>query len=115
MIRDEPQAATLLAEARSVLSDTILPILDPSLNYEMHMALKAISLAEQQLNADAKLELMLLEKLDQILSGNDSGFDQAEVLAERIRRGALDASVEIFDFLDQLVNFKFLETTPTGE
>ena len=108
MIRDNPQGADLLSEARRVLSEDVLPTLAPEVRYQALMAIRAVSLVENQLRADPEVETELDNQL--ALIAGVAGPDSVQCLATQIRAGIKDASQEVFDLLEQVVTFKLNET-----
>ncbi len=76
------------------------------------MALRAMTLAENELRSDMALEASLNQALCNNFGANEPARKSAERLVAGIRRGEFDASDELFDFLQQVVAFKSEETGP---
>jgi len=110
MIRDEPQGADLLSEARRVLADHVLPNLSSDMRYQTLMVVRAISLVESQLRASSDTESGLRDKLAMIAGDQATEREPVQLLSEQIRTGARDASAEVFCFLKQVAAFKIDET-----
>jgi hypothetical protein len=110
MIRDCPTGADLLAEARHVLRESVLPGLTSEVRYKALMALRAMDLAEREFRADPELENRLKQRLSQLVKSSDTVQDRLSVLSENIRAGNFDASDELYVFLQQATAFKLKET-----
>ncbi len=113
MMRDAPGGVELLAEARRVLADKVLPRLSPETRYQLLMAIRAITLAEREFQASAETEEKLGELLQQLVGSDARAPELIQVLSKRIRKGDLDASEEIYTFLRLAVAFKLKETSPS--
>ncbi len=112
MMRDNPQGADLLKEARHVLTDVVMPQLSPETKYQLLMAVRAIKLAERQFLADTESEARLAGLLAGYQETEASETDPTRSLSNQIRNGNWDASPQVFDFLQELTIFKLKETRP---
>lgn len=112
MIRDTPEGAALLAQAREVLRNDVLPTLAPDLKYQTLMVIKAITLAQAQLTANTATQTALRTRLAQIAGDTDA---PTKTLAAQIRNGTHDAASETFEFLNAVVTFKLSEISANGE
>ncbi|MCP4010279.1 MAG: hypothetical protein GY726_12305 [Proteobacteria bacterium] len=108
-MRDQPQGADLLAEARQVLSESVLPELTSKARFNVLMALRAMELAERELRADPEQESRLNERLSQLVVSGDAAQNRFSVLSKSIRDGDFDASDEAHIFLQQVTAFKLKE------
>ena len=113
MMRDAPQGVELLAEARRVLADKVVPRLSSEARYQVLMAIRAITLVERELQASAGIEENLGEMLQALLGSNATVPELTRVLSKRIRNGDFDASDELYEFLRLAVAFKLKETNPS--
>jgi hypothetical protein len=113
MMRDAPQGVELLAEARRVLADKVLPQLNSDSRYQVLMAIKAITLAEREFGASAGTEEKLGEMLQQLVGLNGTVPELTQLLSKRIRNGDFDVSDELYAFLRLAVAFKLKETNPS--
>jgi len=113
MMRDAPKGVELLAEARRILADKVAPALPPEARYQVLMAIRAITLVERELQANAGIEENLGEMLQQLLGSNAAVPELTRVLSNRIRSGDFDASDDLYEFLRLVVAFKLKETNPT--
>jgi len=110
MMRDNPQGAELLKEARHVLTGTVLPLLSSEEKYQLLMAIRAIKLAERQFLADSETEARLTGLLAGYIETGAIETDPVWALSRQIRNGDRDASAEVFGFLQQVTAFKLKET-----
>jgi len=110
MMRDNPQGADLLKEARHVLSDIVMPQLSSETKYQLLMAVRAIKLAERQFLADTETEARLTALLAGYQETKAPETDPARALSSQIRNGNWDASPQVFDFLQEVAAFKLKET-----
>jgi len=110
MIRDHPQGADLLVEARHVLSKSVLPGLTSETRYEVLMALRAMDLAERELRSDPELQNKLKQRLSQLVVSGNTVQDRFSMLSTNIRDGAFDASEELHEFLLLVTALKLKET-----
>lgn len=104
MMRDNPQGADLLQEARHVLTDIVMPQLSSETKYQLLMVVRAIKLAERQFLADTETEARLTEQL--------AGYQETNpacTLSSQIRNGKWDASPQVFDVLQDVATFKLKE------
>ncbi len=108
-MRDQPQGAELLAEARQLLSESILPELTSKARFKMLMALRAMDLAERELRTDPGQENRFNERLSQLVVSGGAAQDRFSVLSKSIRNGVFDASDEVYIFLQQVTAFKLKE------
>jgi hypothetical protein len=113
MMRDAPQGVELLAEARRVLADTVLPQLSSDSRYQILMVIRAITLAEREFEASAGTEEKLGEMLQQLVGSDGTVPELTQSLSRRIRDGDFDESRELYEFLRLVVGFKLKETNPT--
>jgi hypothetical protein len=113
MMRDAPQGVELLAEARRVLADTVLPQLSSDSRYQILMVIRAITLAEREFEASTRTEEKLAEKLHGIVGCNGTVPELAQLLSRGIRNGEFDESEELYEFLQLAVAFKLKETNPS--
>ena len=113
MMRDAPQGAELLAEARRVLANKVLPQLTSETRYQVLMAIRAITLVEREFEASAETEEKLGEMLRQLLSSDVTVPELTRLLSKRIRNGDFDAFDELYAFLRLAVAFKLKETNPS--
>ncbi len=113
MMRDAPQGVELLAEARRVLADKVLPQLAPETRYQVLMVTRAITLVERELQARAATEETLCEMLQQLIRADATVPELTQLLSKRIRNGDFDASDELYEFLRLVVAFKLKETNPS--
>lgn len=113
MMRDHPLGTDLLAEARRVLADSVLPGLASETRYQALMAIRAIDLAEQELHANPEIERKLGQMLHRFAGPGGTLPDLTRLLSKRIRNGAFDASGELYAFLRLVVAFKLKETNPS--
>ncbi len=110
MIRDHPQGADLLAEARHTLSEGVLPGLTAEARYKLLMALRAMDLAERELRSDSELQNKLKQRLSQLVASGNTVQDRFSVLSKSIRDGAFDASEELHEFLLLVTALKLKES-----
>jgi len=110
MIRDHPQGADLLAEARHVLSKSVLPGLTSETRYNVLMALRAMDLAERELRSDPELQNKLKRRLSQLVVSGNTVQERFSMLSESIRDGAFDAAEELHEFLSLITALKLKET-----
>jgi len=108
-MRDQPQGADLLAEARQVLGESILPELTSKARFKMLMTLRAMELAERELRTDLEQENRLNERLSQLVVFGSAAQGRFSVLSKSIRNGDFDASDEVYIFLQQVTAFKLKE------
>lgn len=87
MTTDRPEAAALLATARSLLKDEILPTVPDDRRLDMLMVLSAMGLAERALS-DSTDALPLRQEARLLALG--SGQRDAAALAHSIRAGTWD-------------------------
>jgi len=113
MMRDAPQGVELLAEARRVLIDTVLPQLNSDSRYQVLMVIRAITLAEREFEANAETEEILGEMLQQLVGSDATVPELTQLLSKRIRNGDFDVSDELYAFLRRAVAFKLKETNPS--
>ena len=113
MMRDAPQGVELLAEARRVLANKVLPQLRSETRYQVLMAIRAITLVEREFEASAEAEEKLDEMLQQLVGLNGTVPELTQVLSKRIRNGDFDVSDELYAFLRLVVAFKLKETNPS--
>lgn len=113
MMRDAPQGVELLAEARRVLADTVLPQLSSDSRYQVLMVIRAITLAEREFEASAGTEEKLGEMLQQLVGSDGTVPELTQLLSRRIRNGKFDESEELYEFLQLAVAFKLKETNPS--
>ena len=112
MMRDRPYAAQLLAEARRLLVEAVVPSVSSQTRYQALMIGKAMDLAERQLNASCEIEEMLEDRLRGIVQSDGSLPQLTSLLSHRIREGSFDRSGEVYKFLRLVVAFKLQETNP---
>ncbi len=108
-MRDQPQGADLLAEARQVLSESVLPELTSKARFNVLMALRAMELAERELRADPEQESRLEQRLEELSVSSNTAQDSFKALATNIRDGHFDASDAVYEFLQQVTAFKLKE------
>jgi len=113
MMRDAPRGVELLAEARRVLADKVLPQLRSETRYQVLMAIKAITLVEREFEASAEAEEKLGEMLQQLVGSDATVPELTQLLSKRIRNGDFDVSDELYAFLRLAVAFKLKETNPS--
>jgi hypothetical protein len=113
MMRDAPQGVELLAEARRVLANKVLPQLASETRYQVLMAIRAITLVEREFEASAETEEKLDEMLRQLLGSDVTVPELTRILSKRIRNGDFDASDGLYAFLQLAVAFKLKETNPS--
>jgi|GEM_PF-1065857 len=116
MIRDRPDGADLLAQARRTMSENLLGDLSGKARYQALMVLRAMALAEMELRGDKGLERQIGDQL-RLLLGSDGAMAEPELfslLSGRIRAGQFDASGELYDALRLLSAFKLQRTGPTA-
>ena len=113
MMRDAPQGVELLAEARRVLADTVLPQLSSETRYQLLMAIRAITLAEHEFEASVDTEEKLGEMLHRLVGSDGTVPEFTRLLSTRIRDGDFDQSKELYEFLQLVVAFKLKETNPS--
>jgi len=87
MMRDAPQGLALLAEARRVLTDKVLPQLSSDTRYQLLMAIRAITLAEREFEASYETEEKLGEMLKQLVGLQGTMPELTQLLSKRIRNG----------------------------
>ena len=110
MIRDHPQGADLLAEARHVLSKSVLPGLTSETRYKVLMVLRAMNLTERELRYNPELQNKIKQRLSQLVASGNTVQDRFSVLSKSIRDGAFDASEELHEFLLLVTAYKLKET-----
>lgn len=113
MMRDLPCGAELLAEARCVLTDAVLPSLAPDSRYQALMIIRAMDLAERELRANPALESNLGDQLCRLVATQGTVPELFNVLSKRLRTGAFDASEELYELLRLVVAFKLRESNPS--
>jgi len=113
MMRDAPRGVELLAEARRVLANKVLPQLTSETRYQVLMAIRAITLVEREFEASAKAEEKLGEMLQQLVGSDATVPELTRLLSKRIRNGDFDVSDELYAFLRLAVAFKLKETNPS--
>ncbi len=113
MMRDAPQGVELLAEARRVLANKVLPQLASETRYQVLMAIRAITLVEREFEASAETEEKLGETLRRLLGSDVTVPELTRLLSKRIRNGDFDVSDELYAFLRLAVAFKLKETNPS--
>ncbi len=99
MIRDQPNAADLLHEARRELADGVLPDINSKARYKVAMVLRAMELAERELNSDPAVENRLVEWLRQLLATDEAEPLLIDMLKRRLREGKFDASEKLYEML----------------
>ncbi len=99
MIRDQPNAADLLLEARRELVDGVLPDINSKARYKVAMVLRAMELAERELNSDPAVENRLVEWLRQLLATDEAEPLLIDMLKRRLREGKFDASEKLYEML----------------
>jgi hypothetical protein len=113
MMRDRPRGADLVAEARRVLTETVLPGLAPETRYQALMVIRAMDLAEQEFRASPGVEAKLSDQLRRLLASEGTRPELFSLVSKHIRSGAFDASEELYAFLRLVVAFKLKETNPS--
>jgi len=90
-MREQPQGHALLACARQVLRDEILPALPAERKHALLMVMNAMSIAERQLrNGDAP-EAQERVRLRGLVDSGDAGLAEGNrMLARQLRNGAAD-------------------------
>ncbi len=99
MIRDQPNAADLLLEARRELVDGVLPDINSKARYKVAMVLRAMELAERELNSDPAVENRLVEWRRQLLATDEAEPLLIDMLKRRLREGKFDASEKLYEML----------------
>ncbi len=112
MMRDAPHGADLLAEARRVLSDSVLPHLQSGVRYQVLLVIRALDLAEREFTSDDHIENKLSHRLGQFVAADQTAADTSELLSKQIREGCFDASENLHQCLCQVTAFKLKETNP---
>ena len=112
MMRDNPQGADLLKEARHVLTNIVMPELSSEARYQLLMAVRAIKLAERQLLSDNETEAHLADLFAEYQKTDTFENNSAHSLSNQIRNGNWDASLQVFDLLQEIADFKLKETGP---
>lgn len=87
MTPDRPDAAALLATARALLKDEVLPAVPDERRLDMLMVLSAMGLAERALS-DSRDSLSLRQEARLVALGGEQA--DAATLAREIRAGAWD-------------------------
>ncbi len=113
MIRDQPQGAELLAQARNVLTDRVLPNLSAETRYQALMAIRAIELSRRELLANRGVESRLVDQLRTLLDAESTVPELFSLVSNKLRNGDFDASEELYTLLSSVVAFKLTETNPS--
>ena len=113
MMRDRPQGADLLAEARRVLANTVLPNLTSDTRYQALMVIRAMNLAEHELRANPRIEVKLNDQLRKLVANEGTLPELFSLLSKRIRNDDFDASEDLYAFLRLVVAFKLRDTNPS--
>jgi hypothetical protein len=99
-MRDRPKGDELLACARSVLREQVLPVLPPEHKHGLLMALNAMSIAERQLQYGEAPERAEMAALETLLGQTATDLAAANrLLALSLRAGAGDPGREQRDAL----------------
>jgi len=116
-MRERPDGRELLAAARRVLREKLLPAVDPSLRHDLLMAVNAISIAERGLALGTAPLFEERRRLTEIL-GDDAG-DLVEAnrrLAAMVRAGEADpgrpARAAVLDHLRAVGRDRLAESNP---
>ena len=105
-MHDRPKGADLLAEARRVLTDTVIPGLNAKVRYQALMVLRAMELAEQELRAGSQVEKELNERILRVVGSKVDAAEHSDLLSRQIRKGKFDASTDIYCLLQSITSFK---------
>jgi hypothetical protein len=106
-MRDRPDGAELLRQARSVLLDELLGALPESRRYDVLMVASAMAIAARELEAGeagleverTALETLLGPASEDNIDGALGGLNRR--LAAEIRAGKLDGDPRVHDMLDR--------------
>jgi len=112
MISDQPHAADLLLQARREFIEGVLPNISSESRYKAAMVLRAMELAERELNTDHELEQKLLAQLRQLLASEEPESALTGILSQQLREGGFDASQQLYELLQLAVVFKLRVTDP---
>ncbi len=111
-MRDQPQSADLLTEARRTLVSTILPALSSETRYQTLMVVKALEIAERELRSNRTFEANLGEQFRQLIKSDDEDEATLAMVSKKIRNGYFDQSDKMYELLRLMVTFKLMETDP---
>lgn len=106
-MRDHPDGAELLRQARSVLLDELLRVLPQGRRYDVLMVASAMAIAARELEAGEEgreverraLEALLGPASEDNIEGALGGLNRR--LAAEIRAGKLDGDPRVHDILDR--------------
>ncbi len=112
MINDQPHAADLLVEARREFIESVLPNIGSESRYKAAMVLRAMELAERELNSDHEIEQKLLAQLRQLLASEEPESALTGILSRQLREGGFDSSQQLYELLQLAVAFKLRVTDP---
>lgn len=89
-MREQPDGAQLLAIARDVLKQKLLPLLAKDQHYNALMIINAMSIAERQINYGQTPQHAERVVLCQLLGQDDELADLNHAFARAIRNGQMD-------------------------
>lgn len=123
-MRDRPNGARLLAQARATLLEILLPALPKDKQFEARLTANAIAIAAREIDTgqaplDADLEALadLFSERDLALTANsETGHEALERLSWRvaaeIRAGRRDGDAKLYEILLRSVTWRVAETNP---
>jgi len=112
MINDQPNAADLLLEARREFIEGVLPNIASESRYKAAMVLRAMELAERELNSDRDVAQKLVARLRQLLVTDKTESASSGMLSQQLREGKFDSSQKLYELLQLAVVFKLRVTDP---
>ena len=112
MINDQPNAADLLLEARREFVESVLPNVGSESRYKSAMVLRAMELAERELNSDRDVARKLVARLRQLLVTEKPEPALNGMLSQQLREGKFDSSQKLYELLQLAVVFKLRVTDP---
>lgn len=111
-MREQPDGQALLATARQVLREQLLPALPKELHYQALMIANAMSIAERQLHYGDVPQQHERQALAELLEQDDDLADLQHELARRIRAGWLDDHAVGQQLLWQMTVQRVRESAP---
>lgn len=111
-MREHPNTAELLAIAREVLRNDVLPLLPKDKSYDMLMALNAIGIAERQVGFGEAPVKAIEAGLEKALGAADSLDAQLRKLAHQIREGAIDNNEAVKKLIWEMTVQRVRESAP---
>jgi hypothetical protein len=111
-MREQPDGAQLLAIARAVLKQSLLPLLPKDQHYNALMIINAMSIAERQLDYGQTPQQAERVVLCQLLAQDDELPDLNHAFARAIRSGVMDDNEQAHRLLWQTTLQRVRESAP---